>query len=175
MSGNAGEMMDKLFDNFFDMILTKEAEELSPWKEMEFINNTKNNLFEALTGFAPDLPAQYSTQIESRIIKMKDNNEMLWDRNELESFLIAYKLELEAILTMISEDKQEHGEDWKKEKVDDMKNVRSKMQKYQTYFEKIHGKSKEYGIDKINLIELEKRAADMARLNKEAVERQKQD
>jgi hypothetical protein len=105
---------------------------------------------------------------------MKDNNAMLRDRNELESFLIAYKIELETILTMISEDKQEHGESRKEQKVDDMKNIRMKMQKYQSYFEKIHGKSKEHGIDKINLIELEKWAADMSRLNNERVERQEE-
>lgn len=175
MSGNMGEMMDKLFDNFFDMILTKETEEISGWKEIELINKTKENLFVALEGFGPDLPAQYSTQIASRAIKMRANNEILRERSELESFLIAYKLELETILTMISEDKKEHGESRKEQKVDDMKNVREKMQKYQSYFEKIYAKSREHGIENINLIELEKRSTNMAELNSEKVERQKEE
>jgi hypothetical protein len=90
--------------------------------------------------FWPDLPAQYSSQLESRAQKMETNNGMLFETSELSSFLIAYKIELDTIITMVSDN--EKIESWderkeKKEKKDDMQNIRTKMRKYQDFFWKI--------------------------------------
>lgn|GEM_PF-5623153 len=92
------------------------------------------------------MPAQYSSQLESRAQKMERNNEMLFETSELSSFLIAYKIELDTVITMVNDNENIEEGDERKEKEkkqDDMENIRNKMRKYQDFFEKLFNIEKE--------------------------------
>ncbi len=65
------------------------------------MNQTKNSLCSALLSFMPDLPRQYSSQVESIVQRMEDSIQFIFDIDEFEGFLSSYKLNVDRIVTML--------------------------------------------------------------------------
>lgn len=172
------EGFERIIEEGIAMIMQrKTGENLEGGEELKVINWIKDNLINTLRAFWPDLPAQYSSQLESRAQKMETNNGMLFETSELSSFLIAYKIELDTIITMVSDN--EKIESWderkeKKEKKDDMQNIRTKMRKYQDFFEKLFNIEKEKWLENLNLRSFNEWTESMKNSAEERVEWQKQ-
>lgn len=142
---------EKLFDQILNISLVGK-ETISGWQELKLLNEIKTELLEALGAFSPDLPAQFSSQIESHIVDMQVKVDMLRERSELLSFLKLYKIKVDFLVAMLDEGQQEEW-DLKKEKdkFDDMWNIRHKIRNYENHFQKIYDKILSVWIDAISL------------------------
>jgi len=172
------EEFDKIIEQGMAMIMQKRTgESLQGGEELRVINWIKDNLINTLRAFWPDLPAQYSSQLESRAQKMERNNEMLFETSELSSFLIAYKIELDTVITMVNDNENIEEGDERKEKEkkqDDMENIRNKMRKYQDFFEKLFNIEKEKWLENLDLKSFNKWTQSMLENAEERVEWQKE-
>lgn len=75
------------------------------------MNKIKNDLCDALTAFTPDLPTQYSTQVQSIVNKMTASIEFIFERSELKGFMKLYKINLDTLNAMMDEGKHKNGDE----------------------------------------------------------------
>ncbi|MBP6911358.1 hypothetical protein KBC03_07350 [Patescibacteria group bacterium] len=145
------------------------------------MNGVKDDLCDALIGFCPDLPTQFSSQVESLVEHMRENIGMIFDGDDFQSFMDIYKINVDAINAMMDPGQKESGdfrtedqENEEKENFDEHMNIRVKMQNYESNITKLYDKIKERGIDYISLNGLKMRVSMLKGNSAQRVEWMKQ-
>ncbi len=167
------DIKEKIMDMVLDIGIRDKEKSISEWDKLKVMNQTKDSLCGALLAFMPDLPAQYSTQVDSIVQRMQDSIGFIFDINEFEWFLSSYKLNVDRIVTMLDPWHREHG-DMKNESIDDMANIRAKMQHYQSLFEKLYTKALSIGMQNVDLERMQSFIWSIQDSNSQRVDRQQQ-
>ncbi len=97
-----------IMDKVIEMSFTKsKGEEMSGGEEIKCLNEIKDELFDALSAFEPDLPLQFSTQVQSLVNKMRDSIDMIFEMDELNAMLQAYKINVDSLTSMMDPGRKE--------------------------------------------------------------------
>jgi hypothetical protein len=167
------DIKEKIMDMVLDIGIRGQEKSISEWDKLRIMNQTKDSLCSALLSFMPDLPRQYSSQVESIVQRMEDSIQFIFDIDEFEGFLSSYKLNVDRIVTMLDPWHREQG-DIKRESFDDMANIRAKMQHYQSLFEKLYAKVLSIGMQNIDLERMQSLIWSIQDNNNQRVDRQQQ-
>lgn len=157
MNGNEAQFKEMMLDKvLFGGLLATHDEDMTAWKRLEILNGVKEDLCDALTAFTPDLPHQFSSQVESIVGNIRDQIEMIWDDDEFMGFMELYKIKLDGINAMMDQGHKESGDIWseeqdEKDNFDEHTNIRAKMLNFEVNFTKIYEKMKERGLESMSM------------------------
>ena len=137
------------------MLFRSESDSLTPWQELRIINTIKTTLLDILGSFALDLPAQYSSQFESHVLTMRNNNSFLEDRDHFFGFLNLYKIQLLDLFGKL----HERPDKWFMSKIsepqEDLIPIRGKIANYSWLIDSIYELIEKYHVDNLNLTSLD--------------------
>lgn len=149
-------MREMIMDKILNMwLMANHDDKLTPWGRLEVMNYVKNDLLDALEAFCPDLPTQFSAQVQSIVGHMREQIEFIFDEDVFMWFFELYKINVDTINAMMDPGHAEDGDLWKKDdekdRIDEHANIRAKMQNYEWDFTKLYEKVKTHSIYGISL------------------------
>lgn len=167
-----------ILDQVINMSFSRHSDEkLTGGQEIQLLNEIKEDLFDALSAFEPDLPKQFSVQVQSMVNKMRESIEVIFYPDELNAMLQAYKINVDSLTSMMDPGRRESGDiqnKEEKEKHDDTANIRAKVQHFEGHFRKVYDLIQQRGINNTNLKWLKEWVRTMRHSNDERVEWMKQ-
>lgn len=177
MHGNSDTQMKEIVLDkiLFGGLLDSHDRIMTPGKRLEILNGVKDDLCDALTAFTPDLPQQFSSQVESIVGHIRDQIEMIRDDDEFMGFIELYKIKLDGINAMMDPGHREAGdigsdEQEEQDNFDEHTNIRVKMINFEANFTKIYEKMKQRGLGSMSMNGLKTWIGMFKKTNAERVE-----